>query len=169
MSIRRRDFLRGAGAFIVTAKLAGCGDNNKGTPDAAGDDRPPSGTFLFPQGLASGDPRTTSVVLWTRVVNASPSSQPIDVRVEVFTGESTEGTAVVDQLVQATIASDHTVRVLVQQLAPDTFYTYKFTAGRDSITGRTRTAPTKAPTCRSTSRGSRARTTPPATSPPTAR
>jgi alkaline phosphatase D len=141
MSIRRRDFLRGAGAFIVTAKLAGCGDNNKGTPDAAADDRPPRGTFLFPQGLASGDPRTSSVVLWTRVANASPSSQPIEVRVEVFTGESTDGPAVVDQMVQATIASDHTVRVLVQMLAADTFYTYRFTAGRDTITGRTRTAP----------------------------
>jgi alkaline phosphatase D len=141
MSIRRRDFLRGAGAFIVTAKLVGCGDNNKGTPDAAGDTRPPTGTFVFPQGLASGDPRTNSIVLWTRVENASISSQPIDIRVEVFTGESLDAEPVVDQMLQATIASDHTVRVLVQSLSPDTSYTYRFTAGRDSIVGQTRTAP----------------------------
>jgi alkaline phosphatase D len=138
--MRRRDFFRGVGAFVVAAQLGGCGDNKGGPapgPDAAAD----RGTFEFPQGVASGDPRTTSVVLWTRVVAASPSSQPIAVRLEVWKGESQDGTPIVDQMIEATIASDHTVRVLVTTLAADSFYTYRFTAGQDHIAGRTRTAP----------------------------
>lgn len=138
--MRRRDFLRGAGAFIVAAKVAGCGDNKEGP--APGPDAPPAaGTFVFPQGLASGDPRTTSVVLWTRVQTPQPSSQPIQVRLEVVKGESFDTTPVVDQMLEATIASDHTVRVLVTSLDPDTVYGYRFTAGQDRIVGRTRTAP----------------------------
>lgn len=138
--MRRRDFFRGVGAFVVAAKLGGCGDN-KGGPDAGADAPPERGTFVFPQGVASGDPRTTSVVLWTRVVTASPSSQPVAVRLEVWKGESPDGTPIVDQMVEATIDSDHTVRVLVTTLAADSFYTYRFTAGQDHIAGRTRTAP----------------------------
>jgi alkaline phosphatase D len=139
-AMRRRDFLRGAGAFVVAAKLAACGDNKAGPgpgPDAA----PTRGTFAFPQGVASGDPRTTSVVLWTRAVTSEPSSQPVTVRLRVWKGESQDGEPVVDQEVEATIASDHTVRVLVTSLAADSFYTYAFSAGQDLITGRTRTAP----------------------------
>ena len=135
--MRRRDFLRGAGAFIVAAKLAGCGDNNVG-PDAGPDGPPVRGTFVFPQGIASGDPRPTSIVLWTRVqVAGEPSSQPIALRVEVLSGD----TVVVDQQLEATFASDHTVRVLVTSLAPDTAYRYRFIAGSDVIVGETRTAP----------------------------
>jgi alkaline phosphatase D len=135
--MRRRDFLRGAGAFIVAAKLAGCGDNKAG-PDAGPDAPPARGTFAFPQGVASGDPRPTSVVLWTRVqVAGQPSSQPIALRVEVLDGE----TVVVDQQLEATSASDHTVRVLVTSLAADTAYQYRFIAGSDVIVGETRTAP----------------------------
>src|SRR5688572_10215816 len=127
-AMRRRDFLRGAGAFIVTAKLVGCGDNKDGPgpgPDAPAE----PGLFVFPQGVASGDPRTTSVVLWTRVVTADPSSQPVKVRLEVAKGQSIDDVLVVDQMLDATIASDHTVRVLVNSLAADTVYSYRFTAG----------------------------------------
>ena len=138
--MRRRDFLQGAGAFIVAAKLAGCGDNKEGPGD--GPEGPPApGTFAFPQGVASGDPRTTSVVLWTRVEGANPSSQPISLRLEVVKGESFDVTPIVDQTIEATIASDHTVRVLVTSLAADSAYSYRFTAGQDRIVGQTRTAP----------------------------
>ncbi|MDQ3340223.1 MAG: alkaline phosphatase D family protein [Myxococcota bacterium] len=138
--MRRRDFLWGAGAFVVTAKLAGCGDNIGG-PDAGPDAPTARGTFTFPQGVASGDPRANSVVLWTRVSDVNPSSQPISIRVEVFEGESVDTAPVVSQLIEATFASDHCVRVLVNMLKANTVYSYRFTAGQDSITGRTHTAP----------------------------
>ena len=137
--MRRRDFLRGAGAFIVGAKLAGCGDNVKGAPDGA-EPGPPPGTFAFPQGVASGDPRPTSVVLWTRAVTADPSSASVKLRVEVSASETFD-VIVVNKEIEATKASDHCVRVLVTGLAANTTYYYRFTASSDRIDGRTRTAP----------------------------
>src|SRR5512139_744875 len=114
--MRRRDFLRGAGAFVVAAKLVGCGDNKAGP--GPGPDAPTArGSFTFPQGVASGDPRTNSVVLWTRVEAADPSSEAIQLRLIVVAGESLDATPIVDQTIEATIASDHTVRVLVTSLA----------------------------------------------------
>jgi alkaline phosphatase D len=44
-------------------------------------------------------------------------------------------------MVSATAASDHALRVVVTGLAADTFYYYRFTAGADVASGRTRTAP----------------------------
>ncbi|HSR95524.1 MAG TPA: alkaline phosphatase D family protein [Kofleriaceae bacterium] len=97
--------------------------------------------FRFPQGLASGDPRASSVVLWTRIVPTSGNAAaPVRLRVQVATDVRCEN-RVVDREIVATEASDHTVRVLVTGLRPATRYHYRFVAGRDSITGQTRTAP----------------------------
>jgi len=136
--MRRRDFLRGAGAFIVGAKLLpACGDNLSVVPGADGSIR---GIFAFPQGVASGDPRTTSVVLWTRAVKIADPLTDVALKLQVATDEAFT-TKIVDQAIQATSASDHTVRILVTDLAADTSYFYRFTADADEIVGRTRTAP----------------------------
>lgn len=146
--MKRRDFLQSSGWFVVGATLAGipgCGDDTKPgdtTPpdDAPGSKPDPAGTFSFPQGVASGDPRATSVVLWTRVVRSDPATTDVSVRVQVGS-DATFGTIVADQQVTATSASDHTVRVLVTGLAAATSYFYRFVASRDVIVGQTRTAP----------------------------
>jgi alkaline phosphatase D len=133
--MKRRDFLRSSGWFVVGAALAGI--------PGSGCSDDPQDTFSFPQGVASGDPRATSVVLWTRVVLAratSGSFGSISVRVQVSDGADFT-TLVVDQQVLATQDSDHTVRVLVTGLAAGTVYHYRFIAGQDEISGRTRTAP----------------------------
>ncbi len=135
--MKRRDFLRGAGAFIVGANLLGCGDNN--VPDPI-DEVVPRGTFAFPQGVASGDPRPDSVVLWTRVVQNADPLATVTLQLEVAS-DADFTTIVVDQQIEATAASDHTVRVLVEDLGEDTTFFYRFTAGVDEIVGRTRTAP----------------------------
>jgi alkaline phosphatase D len=135
--MKRRDFLRSSGWFVVGAALAGipgCGDNLV----QPGSDEP-TGTYRFPQGVASGDPRAASVVLWTRVQKGA-ATDPIELLVEVAS-DAGFGTVVVNQTVTATADGDHTVRVLVTGLAANTDYHYRFTAGRDSITGRTRSAP----------------------------
>ena len=56
---------------------------------------------------------------------------------------ATADRVVAEQAVRASVASDHTVRVFVQGLSPDTVYYYRFHAGSDSspYPGRTRTAP----------------------------
>ncbi len=138
--MKRRDFLRGAGAFIVGAKLisvTGCGDNVE--PDII-EEGEPRGTFAFPQGLASGDPRTTSVVLWTRAVRAAEPLADVALKVEVAT-DADFTTLVAEEDITATQASDHAVRVLVEGLTANTAFFYRFTAGNDRITGQTRTAP----------------------------
>jgi alkaline phosphatase D len=135
--VKRRDFLRGAGAFIVGAKLLACGDNKAPEIDPDGAVR---GVFAFPQGLASGDPRTTSVVLWTRAVNTSDPDATVALKLQVAT-DADFTAVVVDQAIEATAASDHAVRILVTELTADTAYFYRFVAGEDEIVGRTHTAP----------------------------
>jgi len=136
-AMKRRDFLRGAGVFIVGARFLGCGDNKtpEPTPDAA-----LRGIFAFPQGVASGDPRTTSVVLWTRAVKVSDPLANVDLQVQVATDDAFSN-VVVDQTIQATGESDHTVRVVVTGLTENTELFYRFVADGDHIEGRTRTAP----------------------------
>lgn len=135
--MKRRDFLRGAGAFIVSAKLIGCGDNRspEPTPDSA-----VRGTFAFPQGVASGDPRPTSVVLWARAIEVADPRAPVSLKVQVSTAADF-ATTVVDQKIEATAASDHAVRVLVTGLTENTAYFYRFVAGLDEFVGQTHTAP----------------------------
>lgn len=140
--MKRRDFLRTSGWFVVGAALSGipgCGDNvqpEEPDPDTKPD---PVGTYQFPQGVASGDPRPDSVVLWTRIQKGTETG-PVELTVQVATDRGF-GTIVVDQQVTATSASDHTVRVLVTGLVANTEYHYRFVASRDRIIGRTRTAP----------------------------
>ncbi|MBK9034551.1 MAG: PhoD-like phosphatase N-terminal domain-containing protein [Myxococcales bacterium] len=139
--MKRRDFLRLSGTFFAVASLGGvaaCSDDSSGSPDA-GTDAPPTGLVLFPQGLGSGDPRETSVVLWTRAVPASGTAD-VPLRVEVAS-DAAFATIVVMQDITAGASADHTVRVVVTGLAADTIYYYRFVAAADSISGRTRTAP----------------------------
>jgi len=128
-------FLRGAGCYAVVASVpfaSAC----------AGDDSPAPGAYRFPQGLASGDPSPTSVVLWTRVEAVDGAAGPVEVLLQV-SNSSDFGELVVEERVVAEAAADHTVRVIVRELEPDTRYWYRFVAGGDAtdLVGRTRTAP----------------------------
>ncbi|WP_420455157.1 alkaline phosphatase D family protein [Rubrivirga sp.] len=96
----------------------------------------------FYHGVASGDPTPDGVVLWTRVT--PPTDTELGVRWRVATDLDlgdvvASGTARTDRLL------DYTVRVTVTGLDAGTTYYYGFQAlGANSITGRTRTAPTEA-------------------------
>lgn len=142
--MKRRDFLRTTGWFVVTAAVLGgaaCDDGfDYEGPGVEPDPTPqPAGTFRFPQGLASGDPRETSVVLWTRVVRDGFQG-PVKVRVQVAT-DAAFASVVVDTYVAADPKADYTVRVLVEGLAGNTAYHYRFVVDNDKLAGRTRTAP----------------------------
>ncbi|HVV82866.1 MAG TPA: alkaline phosphatase D family protein [Kofleriaceae bacterium] len=132
----RRHFLRLSGTFFAVAtvgrSLAACGDD--------GGNSQPTGLVGYPQGLASGDPRETSVVLWTRAVDNRDATADVALRLDVAT-DSDFADVVATQDVTATATSDHTVRVIVSSLTADTLYYYRFVAGGDVISGRTRTAP----------------------------
>lgn len=96
----------------------------------------------FPLGVASGDPLTDRVMLWTRVFPAEGSSPAaIEVAFDVATDEAFED-LVASGIATAPARLGHSVHVDVTGLEPDTWYHYRFRAGdQTSPTGRTRTFP----------------------------
>jgi len=96
---------------------------------------------FYPEGVASGDPDSHSVLLWTR--HAPDSAHPVQkLTVEVAQDESFQHViATTETTVSA--ASDWTCRVLVGGLKPAQMYWYRFTDqdGFGSRIGRTITAP----------------------------
>ncbi|MDP1738704.1 MAG: alkaline phosphatase D family protein [Caulobacter sp.] len=96
---------------------------------------------LFPQGVASGDPRADSVILWTR---RGPDSGVASHRLTVEVASDPEfGEPVARGDVAVTAATDWTCRFLAAGLRPAREYWYRFIdeAGNTSRVGRTLTAP----------------------------
>lgn len=121
----RRTFLRVLAASSAAALIGvqGCGDAQDRT---------------FPQGVASADPTPDGIVLWTRVETDRDREA---VRYEVARDDG-----FLDIVASGDTAAlrehDHTVRLVLEGLAPGTTYWYRFEArGVISPLGRTRTAP----------------------------
>jgi alkaline phosphatase D len=95
---------------------------------------------LYPEGVASGDPDSNSVLLWTR--HPSPSHTAEKVNVEIAEDESFHR-VVASAKALVSEASDWTCRVLVGGLKPARIYWYRFAndEGNGSRIGRTITAP----------------------------
>ncbi|WP_019139581.1 alkaline phosphatase D family protein [Noviherbaspirillum massiliense] len=105
-----------------------------------------STSYPFSLGVASGSPRSTSVVLWTRILPdpldaQSIAPEPVGVRWEIaeddrFKRIAAQGTAT------ALAELAHSVHVDVTGLQPERWYWYRFMLG-DAVSpvGRTRTAP----------------------------
>src|SRR5574340_799089 len=95
----------------------------------------------FPEGVASGDPDSTSVLLWTRCPQTGrrPTRR---LRLEVAEDRQFER-VVATARPRASAASDWTCRVLVGGLRPASIYWYRFSDedGDGSRIGRTITAP----------------------------
>ncbi|MES2883402.1 MAG: alkaline phosphatase D family protein [Pseudomonadota bacterium] len=164
----RRDFLKAAGLIAATPLLDACGESGLArvppttpttpspTPTIPDPVFPAPGqepaSFDFPlvlalpfaHGVASGDPLSDRVIVWTRITEIVPSAASIPVTWQVSTSPTM--TPVLKSGTQSTTAErDWTVKVDVVGLAPATTYYYRFSAlGQQSITGRTRTAPAAA-------------------------
>ena len=133
MTLSRREFIQLAAA--MSASLAW------GGPARASRTKWQEHRELYPEGVASGDPDPTSVILWTR--------RPFDQGARhVLTVEVAEDEAFRRVVAQApapvSASSDWTTRVLVGRLKPAHVYWYRFTDadGNGSRVGRTITAPT---------------------------
>lgn len=130
----RRQLLKRGAFFTViaaTAGLAACG----------GDSTTPQGTYRFDQGVASGDPRDTSVVFWTRCVRADGAAEAIQVLLQVSTASDFNA-----NLLHVSLTTnpdwDNTLRAKITGLAANTPLYYRFIAGSDvSPVGRTKTMP----------------------------
>lgn len=97
----------------------------------------------FYHGVASADPLTDKVLLWTRI---SPENKPLDDTLSVFWEISADSnfTSILDSgTVYTDSTTDWTVTVDAENLSPGTYYYYRFqdSIGNHSVRGRTKTAP----------------------------
>lgn len=136
----RRQFLKRGAFFTVAAAsgtLAACGGGGSSGSSA----NAPAGTFSFPQGVASGDPRDVSAVCWTRCTRTDGGTGDIDLTLQVST-DSAFATLLASVALQAVQAFDFTVRAKVTALPSATPLYYRFIAGSDtSPVGTMKTAP----------------------------
>ena len=98
-------------------------------------------TGLFSHGIASGDPLSAAVILWTRITPDNPMNGPIEVIWEMdkeadFVSLAASGT------VNTTAAKDWTVKVDAKGLEAGESYYYRFRIG-DIVSpiGQTKTLP----------------------------
>lgn len=131
-SISRRDFLtlsaKGAGAAVISYGLMGCGSNkNKGNNIAV----------TFAHGVASGDPLSDAVILWTRITPTSDGE--LTVSWEIAT-DPAFSTLISTGNTTTSLSSDYTVKVDAIGLTAGTTYYYRFTCNDAmSVTGKTKT------------------------------
>ncbi len=137
--VARRNFLKGLVVTVGAVPLAACGDDES-TPAKEPSTDPADQDRVFPQGLASGDPKPASVILWVRVepedeTGAIPLTYELS-KTDDFAAIVASGDLEVDE------STGHTLRLKVTELEAFTIYYYRFTS-RDvmSPTGRTKTAP----------------------------
>lgn len=162
--VRRREFVFGALGSVVY--LVACGSDSEGGSNPPDPNKPDGSTppprdevggpltptspdtdshRVFPQGVASGDPRPDRVVLWTRVEPAEAgktANDDIDLVVVIARDEALTD-LVVRTRVKALAKGDHTVRVVPTELEPGKTYHYRFEVEGKTTTqvGRTKTAP----------------------------
>jgi alkaline phosphatase D len=149
MGFSRREILKGMGAAGLTPLvITGCGDSGSSDSPPLPDlpvyeyDGPlgPESSLLFEHGVASGDPLTDAVVIWTRV-SPEVTTEPVEVWWEMALDESFQ-----ERTAQGTVTTDasrdFTVKADVSGLLWGRNYYYRFALqGRWSPVGRTRLAP----------------------------
>lgn len=137
--IPRRDFLaKGSATLAFLVAFQGGGDR----AEAQG-----LGFDPFSYGVASGDPLPNRVIIWTRVNPSAAATPGSGLGAPVRGIWEVSRNATFTQRVSTgrfttSVASDHTVKIDVSNLAPGTEYFYRFNAlGVNSPVGRMRTAP----------------------------
>src|SRR5688572_23500540 len=127
MSLNRRNALAWLGLGINAAAV---------TPSAA-----EAGAVTFDHGVASGDPLTDRVIIWTRATPPAPTTKAFPVAWTVADSPDFK-TVIARGQVQAGADRDFTIKVDVARLKPGRDYWFRFTAGGvSSPVGRTRTLP----------------------------
>ena len=134
MTFNRRETLK-LSLLAAGSTLAGCANDQVAKSEL---DLQTSESQYFLHGVASGDPHTDSVVLWTRLEGRG-DEEPVQWEVSEtadFSSILSSGTAL------ARKESDYTVKVIAEGLRPGATYFYRFSHENDvSMTGRTKTLP----------------------------
>ncbi len=152
----RRSFIRGAVLYAMLVgsgvSVTGCGGGGGGSgggfpvggvpigSGGSGGATPPSSTATaFNHGVASGDPLSDRVIIWTRVTVASPST--LEVKWEV-SSDPNFGVILLRGTASTGPEKDYTVKVDVIGLQANSVYHYRFFLGAEpSPSGRTKTLP----------------------------
>ncbi|MEH8017724.1 alkaline phosphatase D family protein [Rheinheimera muenzenbergensis] len=133
--LTRRDFLKasaaGFGSVVISTSLIGCSSDTR-EPVAL----PYRVQFLH--GVASGDPSSDAIILWTRV-SADATTVPLQWQL----AEDRQFNRIIRSGDTSTSASsDYTVKIDVRDLNAGTEYFYRFKAGTvTSAVGRAKTLP----------------------------
>ncbi|QDF66152.1 alkaline phosphatase [Shewanella sp. SNU WT4] len=129
--VSRRDFLalsaKGIGAAVISYGLMGCNSS----------DDDPHNPATFKQGVASGDPTSSAVILWTRVTPERAGDVQVSWQVATdkgFTQLVHQGSTLTND------KRDYTVKIDAQGLEAGREYFYRFSVGDNaSAIGRTKT------------------------------
>lgn len=138
--VSRRSFLKsvaaGAGAVSTPAVLTACGS------DDDDDDQRELSVFSFGHGVASGDPLSDRVIIWTRITPDQNTGQTATVEWSVAT-DSAMRDVIKTGRVDTDASIDFTVKVDVTGLEANTTYYYQFKGqGSETAVGQTKTLPT---------------------------
>src|SRR5215218_7385684 len=127
--ISRRGFIASSGAVLGTLPFIGSVEGLAQVTNP-----------VFRHGVASGDPLSDRVILWTRV---TPASKTASQTVSWVIARDPKLAQVVSRgEAQTGAARDFTVKIDVTGLQPATTYYYRFEGGGErSVIGRTRTLP----------------------------
>ncbi|MCB1564288.1 MAG: alkaline phosphatase D family protein [Lysobacteraceae bacterium] len=141
----RRSFLATLSVCAAALSLPACRDREDTEQPATA--APPTGAVsvdrsLFPQSVASGDPRPDRLLLWTRIASDAPRQR---VWLQVAVDERFETISVQQELL-AEAAHDHCLRIRLTDLAPAQSLHYRFVTEtpdgwRSSPIGSGRSAP----------------------------
>ena len=112
--LRRRSLLQATGASLGVLSLRGFAIDK---PAAA----------HFTHGIASGDPLSDRVILWTRVLPGSGNAEAVPCTWQVATDETFD-TVIASGEAAARAERDYTVKVDAAGLAPGQSYCYRFIA-----------------------------------------
>ncbi|NQX88658.1 MAG: alkaline phosphatase D family protein [Halioglobus sp.] len=141
--MRRRTLVKGLAATsllpLLGGNLVGCSDSANHSA-ATVEDIP----VIFAHGIASGDPLTDRVILWTRVSPVNKARSEALIRVDWEIATDADFTDVVSNGSGSTSARvDYTLKVDATGLQAGQHYYYRFASNNAmSATGSTRTLPT---------------------------
>lgn len=137
MTFTRRSFLKasaaGFGAAVLSLGITGCTFDN---------DDDETIEVSFEHGVASGDPLSDSLILWTRVTPLDSATSSIKVQWQAAT-DADFSNIVHDGETDVSDATDFTLKVDLQGLDANTTYYYRFKSnGKTSPIGAGKTLPT---------------------------
>jgi alkaline phosphatase D len=141
--LTRRSFIKtaaaGASAVAVPMALTGCGADDKNKNVSTADSKL---VVAFGHGVASGDPLSDRVIIWTRVTHSEASSKTVPVDWVVAT-DAAMTDVVASGSAKTKESSDYTLKVDVDGLSANTTYYYQFTGplAVTSVIGQTKTLP----------------------------